>query len=47
MGNVILDQGAGNGKRLGMIVLSTDETLEYEARQVLEGRGVNLMHSRI
>lgn len=47
MGNVMFDGGAGGGRRLGMIVLSTDETLEYEARQVLEGRGVNLMHSRI
>lgn len=47
MGNVVFDKGAGGGQRLGMIVLSTDETLEYEARQVLEGRGVNLMHSRI
>lgn len=47
MGNVVFDKGAGGGRRLGMIVLSTDETLEYEARQVLEGRGVNLMHNRI
>ena len=47
MGEVVFDSGAGGGRRLGMIVLSTDETLEYEARQVLEGRGVNLMHNRI
>ena len=47
MGDVIFDQGAGGGRRVGMIVLSTDETLEYEARQVVEGRGVNLMHNRI
>ena len=47
MANISFDNGAGGGKRLGMIVLSTDETLEYEARQVLEGRDVNLMHSRI
>ena len=47
MGNVMFDRGAGGGRRLGMIVLSTDETLEYEARQVFEGRGVNLMHNRI
>lgn len=47
MGNVIFDVGAGSGKRLGMIVLSSDETLEYETRQVLEGRGVNLLHNRI
>ena len=42
-----LDAGAGAGLRLGMIVLSTDETVEYEARQVLAGRDVNLMHARI
>ena len=45
--DVKFDNGAGGGNRLGMIVLSTDETLEYEARQVVEGRSVNLMHSRI
>ncbi|QGX98143.1 Asp/Glu racemase [Roseovarius faecimaris] len=33
--------------RLGMVVLSTDETLEDEARQVIEGREVSLFHSRI
>ena len=42
-----LDQGAGAGRRLGLIVLSTDETLEYEARGVLAGREVNLLHTRI
>lgn len=42
-----LDQGAGAGLRLGMIMLSTDETVEYEARAVLAGRDVNLMHARI
>lgn len=47
MVKVVFDDGAGCGHRLGMIVLSTDETLEYETRQVLEGRCVNLMHSRI
>ncbi len=41
------DTGAGNGRRLGLIVLSTDETLEFEARQVLARRQVNLMHARI
>jgi len=41
------DFGAGGGHRLGLIVLSTDETLEYEARQVLAGRQANLMHARI
>lgn len=33
--------------RLGMIVLSTDETLEDETRSVLEGQSARLMHSRI
>lgn len=42
-----LDQGAGAGLRLGLILLSVDETLEYEARQVVAGREVNLMHARI
>ncbi|MGX0976421.1 maleate isomerase [Roseovarius sp. MBR-51] len=42
-----LDQGAGSGLRLGMIMLSTDETVEYEARMVLAGRDVNLLHARI
>ncbi|WP_306150780.1 aspartate/glutamate racemase family protein [Roseovarius sp. MMSF_3281] len=42
-----IDTGAGGGCRLGLIVLSTDETLEYEARQVLAGRAVNLLHARI
>jgi len=42
-----LNNGAGGGPRLGLIVLKTDETLEFEARQVLQGRDVNLMHARI
>ncbi|MGK7653114.1 maleate cis-trans isomerase family protein [Roseovarius sp. B08] len=33
--------------RLGLIVLSTDETLETEARTILAGRDVGLHHSRI
>ncbi len=42
-----LDSGAGTGLRAGLVVLSTDETMEFETRQVLAGRGVNLMHTRI
>ncbi|SFN36173.1 maleate isomerase [Roseovarius lutimaris] len=42
-----LDAGAGAGLRLGVILLSTDETLEYEARQVIGARDVNLLHTRI
>lgn len=41
------DTGAGGGVRLGLIVLSTDETLEHEARRVVSGRAVNLLHTRI
>ncbi|WP_235857861.1 maleate cis-trans isomerase family protein [Marimonas lutisalis] len=42
-----LDQGFGGQARLGLIVLSTDETLENEARNLLAGRPVSLLHSRI
>lgn len=41
-----LDAGAGGGARLGLIVLSTDESLEHEMGQIAQGR-VNLLHSRI
>ena len=42
-----LDAGFGNGPRLGMIVLSTDESIENEARSVMAGRDVSLLHARI
>jgi len=42
-----VDQGAGAGLRLGLMVLSVDETLEYEARAALAGREANLLHTRI
>ncbi|MFX0541284.1 maleate cis-trans isomerase family protein [Roseovarius sp. S4756] len=43
-----LNNGAGGGSaRLGLIVLATDETLEFEARQMLAGRDVQLLHARI
>ncbi|MCV2891507.1 Asp/Glu racemase [Lentibacter sp. XHP0401] len=42
-----LDQGYGGAAKLGLIVLSTDETLENEARQVLAGQDVSLVHTRI
>lgn len=44
--NYDLDEGIA-GPRLGLIVLSTDETMEFEARQVLAGCAVNLLHARI
>lgn len=43
----VLNKGAGGGARLGLIVLATDETLEFEARQVLARRDVQLLHARI
>lgn len=33
--------------RLGLVVLSTDEVLEYEARSLCNGRDLRMMHSRI
>lgn len=45
--NYELDQGFGGVAKLGLIVLSTDESLENEARQVLSGRDVSLVHTRI
>lgn len=41
------DLDDGMGARLGLIVLSTDESLETEARSVLAGRDVGVHHSRI
>ncbi len=43
----VLNDGAGGGARLGLIVLATDETLEFEARQVFAHRDVLLLHARI
>ncbi len=42
-----LDGGFGDGVRIGLIVLSTDESLENEARTILAGRPVSLLHARI
>ncbi|MCF3596163.1 Asp/Glu racemase [Rhodobacteraceae bacterium LMO-12] len=42
-----LDEGSGVLGRLGLIVLSTDETLEDEARKILARRPVSLLHARI
>ncbi|MDR9483933.1 MAG: Asp/Glu racemase [Sediminimonas sp.] len=41
------DGGFGTLARLGLIVLSTDESLENEARLVLGDRAVSMMHTRI
>ncbi len=43
----VLNNGVGGGARLGLIVLATDETLEFEMRQVLARRDVQLLHTRI
>lgn len=42
-----LDLGAGQGRRLGLVVLSTDETLEWEVRGTLARHDLNLLHTRI
>lgn len=43
-----LNAGAGGeGQRMGLIVLATDETLEFEARGMLANRDVRLLHARI
>lgn len=42
-----MDGGFGAGLRMGLIVLSTDETLENEARLALAGRPASLLHARI
>jgi len=42
-----LDRGYGAEARLGLIVLSTDETIENEARGVVDRPGIALMHARI
>lgn len=41
------DGGYGAGPAIGVVVLSTDETLEPELRQVTAQSGVSLYHSRI
>jgi len=41
------DGGYGAGPAIGVVVLSTDETLEPELRQVTAQTGVSLYHSRI
>ena len=42
-----LDQGLGEKARIGLIVLATDQTIEYEFKRCLNIPGVNLYHSRI
>lgn len=42
-----LDEGAGGGCRLGVVLLCTEETFDYEARAMLAGRDANLMTARI
>jgi len=41
------DSGLGKRANLGIIVLSSDQTLEYEFRTLLNIEGVTLYHSRI
>ena len=41
------DSGLGERANLGVIVLSSDQTLEYEFRTLLDFKGVAFYHSRI
>jgi maleate isomerase len=41
------DDGIGARARIGLIVLATDQTIEYEYRLLLDLPGVALFHSRI
>ena len=41
------DSGLGERANIGIIVLSSDQTLEYEFRTLLNFEGVTLYHSRI
>ena len=41
------DTGLGNRAKIGIIVLRTDQTLEYEFRNLLNFEGVTVYHSRI
>lgn len=42
-----LDQGIARRARIGLIVLATDNTLEYECRRIFTLDGVALYQSRI
>jgi len=42
-----LDEGPGDGLRLGVIVLSVDTGLEWEARALFAGRAAHVVHTRI
>ncbi|SVA70612.1 uncharacterized protein METZ01_LOCUS123466, partial [marine metagenome] len=41
------DSGMGSRANIGMIVLSSDQTLELEFRTLLDFEGVALYHARI
>lgn len=41
------DAGLGQKARIGLIVLQTDQTIEHEFAQMMQGRGIALYHARI
>lgn len=43
----LLDRGVGGRARIGLIVLASDQTIEYEFRRMLNLPGVGLYESRI
>jgi maleate isomerase len=42
-----LDRGSGSGNRLGLVVLSTDTSMEYELRSAMGQPDVAVFHTRI
>ena len=42
-----LDQGVGTRATIGLVVLSSDQTIEYEYRRLMDLPGVAVYHSRI
>ncbi len=42
-----LDEGIGHRAKIGLIVLATDQTIEYECRRLMDVPGVALWESRI
>lgn len=45
--NFSTDEGLGSQARIGLIVLQSDQTLEYELASILQADGVVLHHARI
>ena len=42
-----IDKGAGEKARIGLLVLESDQSLEWEMRQITNIPGVSIYHSRL